>query len=516
MRGKLAIHAAAACTLALIVAAVAAASALAGTYTVSSCSPLTKPGPWSEVDDFPSGLTVGDLCGGPEAGPLGGGNQGALYAEDNTENAGTDIPGSAQAGWSFTAPAGMTVAGLTYYRSLEIVPTSDDFVVGMFSAEGTPLETCQGTAANGYTCSLPNNQVPASIGGLDASGLFFGVKCELQDSEEYCLSGSPGHQLATADMYSISVTLAEEGAPTLSSESGALWEGGVVSGTVPLRFDASDPSGIRQATVTDQGTTVASVSEPCAYTQTVPCPQQQPGTIDIPTTALPDGATQLTLSVTDAAGNTTSATSPPLVIDNDGPPPPSGLAAKAVGGGSNAISLTWSDPPGPPAPIASADAELCQTSCSVPVSLSPSGSGRLTAPGPGLYTIKLWLIDSTGKGGPANAASTTVTVPTSSTGKPGGKTTTLGKLRIRARRHGDRLKVSVIVPAGERGPVTIRLERRHDKRLRLLKEHKARPRHRVARTVFVLPKRARRARAVVLDASAASAAPRRLRVVLRR
>ena len=136
--------------------------------------------------------------------------QGALYAEDNTEAAGTDIPNGAQAGWSFTAPAGTDVTAVSYYRDLEIAPTSDDFVVGLFEADGGRLETCQGTFQNGYTCSVPNNQAPASISGLATSGLFFGMECQLQPSEEHCLSGSPGHHLAVADMYSVTVTLTEK------------------------------------------------------------------------------------------------------------------------------------------------------------------------------------------------------------------------------------------------------------------------------------------------------------------
>ena len=82
--------------------------AWAGSYTVSACSPFTSASPWSEVNSLPAGLTVGNMCGGPVVGPLGGGNEGALYAEDNTETAGTDIPERCPGGWSFTAPPGPT------------------------------------------------------------------------------------------------------------------------------------------------------------------------------------------------------------------------------------------------------------------------------------------------------------------------------------------------------------------------------------------------------------------------
>ena len=176
--------------------------------------------------------------------------------------------------------AGTDVTGVSYYRDLEIAPTSDDFVVGLFEADGAGLETCQGTFQNGYTCSVPNNQAPASFSGLATSGLFFGVECQLQPSEEHCLSGSSGHHLATADMYSVTVTLTENSSPTVSSESGPLWGGGVVSGTVPLSFQASDPSGIEGVAVRDGAALGASAQESCDFTETVPCPQLEPGQLE--------------------------------------------------------------------------------------------------------------------------------------------------------------------------------------------------------------------------------------------
>jgi hypothetical protein len=36
--------------------------------------------------------------------------------------------------------------------------------------------------------------------------------------------------------------------------------------------------------------------------------------------------------------------------------------------------------------------------------------GQITAPGPGVYTVRLWLLDSQGRGGPHNAALASVTV----------------------------------------------------------------------------------------------------------
>ena len=94
-----------------------APSAFAGSYVVSTCSPFTTPGLWTETNTAPVGFTAGQLCGGPAIGPLGSGHQGALYAED-TLNASRQIPDGARAGWTFTAPAQAAITAITYYRSL--------------------------------------------------------------------------------------------------------------------------------------------------------------------------------------------------------------------------------------------------------------------------------------------------------------------------------------------------------------------------------------------------------------
>jgi hypothetical protein len=495
-----------------------ATPAWAGSYTVSACSPFTTASPWTEVDTFPAGITAGNMCGGPAVGPLGGGNDGALYAEDNAESAGTSIPNGAQAGWAFAAPAGTVVTSISYYRDLEIHPTSDDFVTGLFEANGTPLETCQGTFQNSYTCSVPNNQAPANFSGLAAGGLFFGVKCELQPSEEHCLSGSPGHHLATADMYSAVVTLTEESSPIVSGESGPLWAGGVVSGTVPLSFQATDPSGIEGLTARDSGAVGASAQESCDFTQAVPCPELEPAQVNVETTRFPDGHAELSLVVTDAAGNTTVVTSPPVIIDNDGPAAPASLTASAAGAGSDVVNLAWSDPANPPEPVASAFVQLCQATCAPAVVVSGAGAGQVTAPGPGSYTVRLWLVDSAGKGGPQNAVTTAVVVPSppTSMGGKGGEGANVHPLRIGEQVHGSRLAVTVDVPAGEHGPVSVHLDLPRGKRLVFVAKREVRPSRGVARVAFVLSNGLLREARLVLSASAAGVRSAHVAVTLPR
>jgi hypothetical protein len=446
-------HAGVAALLAASVVAAASASAFAsGTYTISACSPTNSAGAWQQVNSDTAGMTSGNECGGPADGPAGSGDSGALYGEDLVGSS-ADISPNAQAGWSFTAPAGTTISSISYYRAL-YTGLDEDWTAGLFNASGTGLDTCD---SRPDPCSSPNTQEPVSFSDLDTSGLFFGVACLPFDSDPGCLAGGSEH-VAQAQMYSAEVTLAEVASPSLSNLGGSLWSGGVVSGTAPVAFDASDPSGIAQVAVDGSGGQVAEQSESCDYTQTAPCPQLPSGNLSVNTTMLADGAQTLTLLVTNAAGNTETAQSPSLVVDNNGPPAPTQFSASAITGSTAAVQLTWSDPLTPPEPIASAEAEVCQTLCGSPVALAGTGSAQLAIPGPGTYNVRLWLIDTAGRGSPTNAATTTVTVPSIPPPEP--------SLQLTHKLSGHKLTLTATAPTSVSGPVTFTLlAYHHSKRI---------------------------------------------------
>ena len=116
-----------------------APSAFAGSYVVSTCSPFTTPG--LDRDEYGAQLASppASSAAGPPIGPLGGGDQGALYAED-TLNASRQIPdGAGPAGRSPPRPA--TITAITYYRSLASYGSRRSRS-GLFQADGSPLEQC--------------------------------------------------------------------------------------------------------------------------------------------------------------------------------------------------------------------------------------------------------------------------------------------------------------------------------------------------------------------------------------
>jgi hypothetical protein len=302
---------------------VLACPALAGSYTVSACSPSSAAGLWAQTNTFPAAFATGNLCGGAAIGPLDGGNQGGLYAED-VLNSPAHIPDGARAGWTFTAPAGTTIIGMSYYRSLAAY-AEPDLVAGLFQADGAAIEDCKipwpFVSGSSNTCSKPNNQAPYTFTGLNTSSLFLGVTCRIVDAHTACIAGGAPLHAARAALYSAKVTLSESTPPTLSNVGGPLWGAGVVSGVVPVTFAASDATGIQQQLVrSDSGQTLVSAVAPCDFTLAQPCPQQPGGSLSVDTRRVPDGPHTFSVIVTDAAANSQVATSPTVVVHNNRPP----------------------------------------------------------------------------------------------------------------------------------------------------------------------------------------------------
>ncbi len=420
--------------LSSIAALVAVQSANAGTYTVSACSPTSSAGSWQPVNTYPSGLTVGNMCGGPAIGPnepQGPTDGGALFAEDST-NTTADIPNGTEAGWTFTAPTGTNIVGLNYYRSLH-AHQEPDLIPGLWTGEGTTIESCPATFEDHFECNLLNNQPPV-LGALDTSSLFFGVRCDLLDGAEYCVAAAPGERHAQADLYSANVTLSETTSPTISSVSGTGWNGGYASGQVPVTLSASDDSGIASVEVrSGLGAILASVTEACDYSLAVPCPNLSGVTIPLNTSATAEGSQALTLTVRDAAGNTSREISPQVIVDNLGPAPPTALTATVSG---KEVILSWRNPTSPAVPITTATVALCSTACTPARTITATGLAHLPAPAPGKYTVRLSLTDAAGK--TSTPASTPFTV--ASVGS-------VEKLRAIIDSHG-RLYVAGPIPRG--------------------------------------------------------------------
>jgi hypothetical protein len=294
---------------------------------------------WTQTNTFPTAFATGNLCGGAAIGPLDGGNQGGVYAED-VLNSPSDIPDGARAGWTFTAPPGTTISAVSYYRSLAAY-NDQDLVAGLFQADGSALEQCKipwpFLPGDSNTCSKPNNQAPYTFTGLNTSSLFLGITCHLVRPVVACGAGGAPLHAARAALYSAKVTLSESTPPTLINVGGMLWGGGAVSGVVPVTYAASDATGIQQQLVrSDTGQTLVSTVAPCDFMLAQPCPQQPAGSLSVDTSRVPDGPHTFSVVVSDAAGNSEVATSPAVVVHNNRPP----AASTPTGQGAPTASMS--------------------------------------------------------------------------------------------------------------------------------------------------------------------------------
>lgn len=304
----------------LLSLAFGASLARAGTWALVSCS--RADGSPAPTDGWVSG-GAGDNKGSTNTCPSSGG---ALIAQvgDSVEQ-----PAYAPATWTFTAPAGSTIAGGSLKLSM-YTPQGQDYAespANVYDAADI-IANCQYNAADcgaGWVQETTPIQ-PAQTGGTQ---IFLGAECVAAvQGHNYCQQpGDPSNAAdgldAQLDLSQATIELANDATPAGSGFSGGLLTPNA-TGTQDLRFTASDSDGpgVQNVTATidaqpvyDQtpdsnngecasiGTDPAAVPE---YLNTQPCPSTEPVVIPVDTSTLAPGPHQLVVTVTDAAGNTST------------------------------------------------------------------------------------------------------------------------------------------------------------------------------------------------------------------
>lgn len=457
--------------VALIVAAWAPATPAlaAGSYQVSACNFASEAAnnswTWATSDPaLPAHYAEHVNCPYRLGGAGGKADQeGGLSTTDALGLSNGAAPGTS-AGWTFAAPVGTTITGLTYERYIGHSLDPKNSWSPALRADGSivPSETCLDAVENGETCSVgappDTGGEPAKITGLSAHDLSLGIVCQAP-AEEECITGATRHA-AWATMYGATVTLSDPTPPTLSAPSGALWgpgeAGGFHKGTESVTVSAGDVGGgVASIVLSADGRPVETYTAPCNFTVAQPCPSATgTQTLTLPTTLLSDGTHTLTLVATDAAGNQSTVASQEITVENGAPPPPAGLSATATQTGGSTFTATWSDPTGQLAPIIGALYQVCPASgsgpCSVPASAPAAGPATVTVPGAGRWSIAVWLTNAAGNASPANAAHTNVVVPPSSAGGSGtghSATATTPTIHVSETLRGRELVVHVSGPA---------------------------------------------------------------------
>ena len=429
----------AALVAAALVLAVLPSAADAGTYNVTACNdaPGGANNSWVPFNTDTTHLQTRFSCPytideGQQASQENGIATTDILELPNGAQAG------AEAGWKFKVPdpKAEEITAISYDRMLS---TQDQYWIPALRANGAilPGQTCKPpTAGSCLTGSGPGGENHATLTGLSAETLTLGLECTAPAGHE-CITGADGFHAAVATMYAAEVTIQDDTPPTLQLPTGPLWEpgtyGGFHKGIESVTVSAQDVGGgVQTIVLAADGHPIETYNGPCNFTFVQPCPLstgQQ--TLTLPTTDLSDGTHTLTLAATDAAGNESQIATKQIAVANDPPPPPTNLVATPTQTGSSTFTVAWANPANV-APITEASYQVCPASgsgtCTQPLPAPADGPTTITAPGPGVWTLAVWLHDAAGNSNPANAAHVTLTVtPEESHGGSGSGNNSSGK-----------------------------------------------------------------------------------------
>ena len=224
---------------------------------------------------------------------------------------------------------GQGTAGAFTWGALEAVAPAGSVITGL-RARATAYDQKAAANLDGWRAGIADDSgyrwcgiafpcawggapsLPISLGGLSTTRLRLMVVCALG-------SGCRRNAVQAATTLSdVILQIRDDVPPGLGAMRGALASGdGWVSGSIPSGFDASDPAGIRTASVSVDGSKVGGSEHQCDQYSMSPCPNGGAETT-IDTRQLSDGTHSVVARAVDAAGN--AADQQALVkVDNTAP-----------------------------------------------------------------------------------------------------------------------------------------------------------------------------------------------------
>lgn len=302
----------------------------------------------------------------------------------------------AVAGLAFVAPPDTAIvgvrAGYYFYRA-------DASWQAMLS---NGLQVIKGCHRGQFACEVvASNRFLATP---PSPALFVAVHCNAQRCPTTSTGDrSRGSLQALATLYSAVVSVEDNTKPAISEVAGPLWSDGWQSGQRAVSFGASDNSGLTRVAVVRGKAELAADNRTCDFTRPAPCPQGGAELVVDTTSMKPDGPHSVAIEARDAAGNVEQV-SREVLVDNT---PPDSPQALAVEGGeswsrSNAFNVRWRNPGAHGgSPIAAAEYEICPVGGGACQQGSRDGADLssldgLTVPGPGEWTVRVWLRDAAG------------------------------------------------------------------------------------------------------------------------
>jgi hypothetical protein len=390
-----------------VLSVMAGVPAQAGTYHVIACSgssgisPLTlnANNSWVQVPASPpTGLEAFVACP-----PQGSDQHDGIVAEDRIPGPPNALTG-AEVYWRFAAPAGTAITNIAVARFLGKEGDQNWRPYGR--ADGAIFDTCD-IASGQDVCQ---NEGTADFQIENASTIDYGVRC---DASSACGVGFSLHSVWMS-LYSADVSVTDPSAPTLTGgPAGPLWNPDAYHrGTESASFGGTDNTGISEADWFIDGRQQTFDRGACDYSRPLPCSDMPADTQHgVNTSAVRDGQHQLEAVVKDAAGNQATAGPINLNVDTTPPAAPGGLTAAPAGDGS--FTASWANPDSQFAPITKAHYQLCPAGAGAgPCQGEQTASGNnissiagLHLPGPGTWSLAVWLEDAAGNIGNGNVAS---------------------------------------------------------------------------------------------------------------
>jgi hypothetical protein len=311
---------------AAIMAASGAANARAGTWIQVACvNPNGSAAP-SE------GWTTGSSGGGAPIASVQCGPGTPMSAELSSL---APAPAGAEAHLIYQPPAGSTLEGGTVTTTLEASGTGPSLNSSGYAGLYEPdFSSSFYQCATVYPCNGSADTFSGALALPSDRGGYLGVKAGCTSGNGTACNLNPqGGTYARAEIASAQLLLSNAVSPTGSGFQGSALQGRV-RGTGHVVFTAAEPSGpgIYQVTVgldghavfaatpnSNGGTCVPVGSGPggaLMFDYQQPCLTSEVVDVPVPTTGFPDGTHELTITVADAAGNTSTVLDQTITTSN--------------------------------------------------------------------------------------------------------------------------------------------------------------------------------------------------------
>lgn len=390
--------------LALALLLVAAAEAGAGKYTVAQCG-------WYVGAD----ADWADTTGGAKfradrycVSPGGGDPFAGSHVKSFTREGEATVSGTRFARWRWSAPAGTEITQVrgTWWHALH--DGIEQRVGGVGGTGFVPFVSAAGTDV------APREFVAGFAAPVQA--VEDRLLCARAEAKWCSLDAT-----SWSSLRALTFTLQDTTLP-VAGAGGDLLAPGWRRGTQALAIYAGDHgSGVRFSETSIDGARVALTEHPCAVaaiggelrgTQMRPCPLGRTDSQAVDTAALSDGPHTLRHCAADFSGNSACVGPYAVLVDNT---PPAHPRAAAVAGGdgwrrANDFDLGWTNPgQGVASPIAGAGWRLTGPAGFDGGAQFVPGRDRgsiadLRLPGPGAYSLAIWLRDEAGNEAPGGAA----------------------------------------------------------------------------------------------------------------